>query len=263
MNNWQGKVIVITGASGGLGARIALDAAERGATPVLMARRMDQLENIQSEIKNKFQIDAWIYSLDVGNLVQVKNVFEQLFTQVSHVDVLINNAGFGIFEEFIQADINDIVTMFQTNVIGLMACTKAVLPHMMIRDKGHIINIASQAGKIATPKSSGYTATKHAVLGFSNSLRMELSKTNIHVTTVNPGPIETNFFSIADKSGNYVESVKRWLLSPELVSKKVITSIDKPVREINLPFLMNIGSKIYQMMPGFIEKVAASAFNKK
>lgn len=83
--------------------------------------------------------------------------------------------------------------MFDVNVLGLIACTQQVLPSMLATKGGHIINIASQAGKIATPKSSTYSATKHAVLGYSNSLRMEVAPQGVYITTVNPGPIETNF----------------------------------------------------------------------
>ena len=100
--------------------------------------------------------------------------------------------------------------------------------YMLKENKGHIINIASQAGKLATPKSSGYSASKHAVLGFTNSLRMELAKTDIYVTAVNPGPIQTNFFSIADQSGNYEKS-----------AEKTVNIIGKPKREVNLPKWMN------------------------
>ena len=102
---------------------------------------------------------------------------------------------------------------------------------------GHIINIASQAGKIATPKSSVYSATKHAVLGYTNSLRMELSDFQIKVTAVNPGPIGTDFFTIADESGTYAKSVQRYILKPEYVAKKVVDAMLTSTREINLPRL--------------------------
>ncbi|WP_143521289.1 SDR family NAD(P)-dependent oxidoreductase, partial [Pseudomonas sp. 2995-1] len=91
-----------------------------------------------------------------------------------------------VFDYVHTASIDQIKSMFDVNVFGSISCTKSVLPHMIEKGRGHIIFVASQAGKLATPKSSGYSATKHAVLGFANSLRMELSDTNIHVSTVNP-----------------------------------------------------------------------------
>lgn len=134
---------------------------------------------------------------------------------------------------------------------------------MKNRRSGHIINIASQAGKIATPKSSVYAATKHAVLGFTDSLRMEAEQHGIFVTAVNPGPIRTNFFHIADQSGEYVKNVERWMLSPEKVAKRVVSIMMTPTREVNMPRWMNIGSQLYRLFPSVVEKVGKRAFFKK
>ncbi|WHY70349.1 SDR family NAD(P)-dependent oxidoreductase [Fictibacillus enclensis] len=262
MNQVKDKVIVITGASGGLGAQVALDAARMGAHLVLIARNKEKLEHIKEKIKAEGNREPVIHQLDVGITEDVSRVFHEITSDLQ-IDVLINNAGFGIFDYFVDADLKDLSGMMQTNVIGLMACTQAVLPQMISRGSGHIINIASQAGKISTPKSSGYAASKHAVLGFSNGLRMEIAESGIHVTTVNPGPIETNFFSIADKSGSYEGNIKKWMLSPEYVSKKILSAVGRPVREINLPGWMNAGSKLYQMFPRLVEKLAGNAFKQK
>jgi uncharacterized protein len=149
------------------------------------------------------------------------------------------------------------------NVYGLVASTKMVLPAMMQRKKGHIINIASQAAKISTPKSSLYAATKHAVLGFTNSLRLEVKEHNIYVTSVNPGPMKTEFFTIADKEGNYIKNVGRWMLDPNKVAKIIVDSMLTSRREINLPGWMNAGSTLYQLMPKLVELLAGKAFFKK
>ena len=116
-----------------------------------------------------------------------------------------NNAGFGAFREAHEASMDEIKGMFDVNVVGLMACTSIVLPKMRERRFGHIINIASQAGKIATPKSSVLSATKHAVLGYTNSLRMELADFNVQVTSVNPGPIATNFLTLLMKKARMLK----------------------------------------------------------
>jgi uncharacterized protein len=153
--------------------------------------------------------------------------------------------------------------MFGVNVVGLIACTSMVLPMMRENRSGHIINIASQAGKIATPKSSIYSATKHAVLGYTNSLRMELSDLHITVTAVNPGPIETNFFNIADEEGTYVKSVERYMLKPEFVARKVVDAMLTGTREINLPRWMNAGSILFALFPRLFERVGKRVLNKK
>lgn len=263
MNKLTDKVIVITGASSGIGEQLAYLIAEKGAKPVLLARSLDKLEQISIHIEKKTGNKPVFYQLDVSDLEQVKEVFRAIQKQTGHIDVLVNNAGFGIFDTFHESNLNDVKGMFEVNVIGLMACIQAVLPDMLKRGSGHIINVASQAGKLATAKSSGYAASKHAVLGLTNSLRMETLGTGIHVTAVNPGPIKTNFFNHADKSGTYVKNVERYMLSPEYVARKIVQAIERPKREVNLPRWMNAGSVLYQLFPGLVEKVAGKALNKK
>ncbi|WP_417899782.1 SDR family oxidoreductase [Bacillus haimaensis] len=263
MAELKGKYIVITGASGGIGKALALEVAKRGATPVLLARSLDKLEQAANEIKMTTGISAPFYRLDVRSREDVDTAFEKVLEQIPAIDVLVNNAGFGIFDEVHTLSLDDMSEMFEVNVFGLIACTKKVLPAMLDQNSGHIINIASQAGKLATPKSSVYAATKHAVLGFTNSLRMELHDTDIHVTAVNPGPIRTNFFDKADTSGHYKKKVDKWMLDPDMVAKEIADAMFTNKREINLPGWMSIGSKLYQLFPGLVEKFAGKAFRQK
>lgn len=123
--------------------------------------------------------------------------------------------------------------------------------------------IGSMAGKVATPKAAVYGASKHSIIGFSNGLRQELKPYGIHVTTVNLGPMDTNFFDTADPSGRYRQASARYMLQPDKVARKVISSIGKKKREINLPRWMSIGSKVYQLVPGVAEKLLGGQFNKK
>lgn len=173
------------------------------------------------------------------------------------------SSGFGIFRAAHEVTIDQIKGMFDVNVVGLMACTSMCLQKMCERRSGHIINIASQAGKIATPKSSVYSASKHAVLGYTNALRMELADFNIQVTAVNPGPIATNFFTIADEKGTYVKNVQRVMLKPEYVAQKIVDSMLTKTREINLPRWMNMGSIVYVLFPRLFERIGKRAFNQK
>jgi short-subunit dehydrogenase len=258
-----GKNIVITGASGGIGAEIAKLCAASGANLVLLARSIDKLQQLQKELQQKGQAKVDVFQLDVSDTEKVQEVFGRIYEEIGQVDILVNNAGFGIFREAHAATMDEIKGMFNVNVIGLMACTSMCLPKMRERRFGHIINIASQAGKIATPKSSVYSATKHAVLGYTNSLRMELADYNIQVTSVNPGPIATNFFNIADEKGTYVKNVQRFMLKPEYVARKIVDSMLTKTREINLPRWMNMGSVIYVLFPRLFERLGKRAFNQK
>ncbi|EHL73816.1 MULTISPECIES: SDR family NAD(P)-dependent oxidoreductase [Bacillus] len=259
----HGKNVVITGASSGIGEQMAIKAAESGANLVLLARRVEKLEELKSFLESRYSNKVWIHSLDVSERENVEAVFSAIFAEAGKIDVLVNNAGFGIFEEAHLAKWGDIERMFAVNVLGLISCTQMVIEHMQKNRSGHIVNIASQAGKIATPKSSIYAATKHAVLGFSNSLRMELSTYGVFVTTVNPGPIATNFFEIADRSGTYVQNIQRFMLKPEKVAEKVVAAMLTNTREINLPRWMNAGSVFYTLFPRLVEKVGKNAFFKK
>jgi uncharacterized protein len=259
----KGRNIVITGASGGIGAEIAKLCAASGANLVLLARSLDKLQQLQASLLQKHQVKVDVFQLDVSDTVKVEQVFNEIFLTVGHVDILVNNAGFGVFREAHEVKIDEIKGMFEVNVVGLMACTSMVLPKMREQRFGHIINIASQAGKIATPKSSVYSATKHAVLGYTNALRMELSDFNVKVTSVNPGPIATNFFNIADEKGTYVKNVQKFMLQPEYVAGKVVASMLTNTREINLPRWMNMGSVVYVLFPRLFERIGKKAFNKK
>jgi uncharacterized protein len=258
-----GKHIVITGASTGVGEKMAYEVAKRGATPILLARSEEKLKEIASNIQSNYQVPCYYYRLDVSDLTAVESVFTHLFHELETVDVLVNNAGFGVFRNVEDIDLTEMKKMFEVNVFGLIACAKIALSHMAERKTGHIINIASQAGKIATPKSSVYAATKHAVLGFTNSLRMEAAQSGVYVTAVNPGPIKTNFFDIADTSGSYVKNVGRYMLDAEEVARRVVDIMLTPTREVNLPRWMNIGSKLYQLFPALVEKVGGKAFYQK
>jgi short-subunit dehydrogenase len=258
-----GKYIVITGASSGIGEKMAYKVARNGAIPILLARNVEKLAETAKIIEKEFKITCLYKRLDVSDLDSIKATFTDILAHIPRVDILVNNAGFGIFKEVTEATLDELKAMFDVNVFGLIACTKMVLPNMMDNHGGHIINIASQAGKLATPKSSFYSASKHAVLGFTNSLRMEVVKNNIFVSAVNPGPIKTNFFIIADESGTYVKNVEKWMLDPDDVAEKIVRMMLTSKRELNLPQWMNLGSKLYQLFPQFVEKMGGSAFDQK
>ncbi|WP_088035695.1 SDR family NAD(P)-dependent oxidoreductase [Evansella clarkii] len=261
--DWKNLTVVITGASRGIGQYAAFEVAKRGGIPVLLARSGEKLQAVSEAIKKETGITPFTFKLDVTNEQEVERVFNEISDEAGPVDALINNAGFGIFESVEEGSLDNFRAMFDVNLYGAVACTKAVLPQMRKRGSGHIIFIASLAGKLATPKSSGYSATKHALLGFANSLRMELDHSGIHVSVVNPGPVRTDFFHTADSTGEYRKNVEKFMLDPEKVALRLVNLIEKPKREVNLPFWMGLGAKLYQLFPGLTEAVAGSQFKKK
>ncbi|MCZ8519229.1 MULTISPECIES: SDR family NAD(P)-dependent oxidoreductase [Paenibacillus] len=257
--NWEGKIAVITGASSGLGALMAQKLAERGAVPVLMARSEAKLAETAKSIRGRHGIHV----LDVTSSEEVRRVMEGVLAEYGRIDVLINNAGYGVFDRFVDAPLEEFEGMMDVNYMGTVRCTKAVLPAMLGQGSGHIVNIASMAGKIGSAKSSGYSATKHAVLGLTNSLRQELVGTGVYLTAVNPGPIDTPFFDRADPGGGYVKNIKWFMLKPEVVVDRMLRAIERRTPEINLPWVGAAGVKMFQLFPGLFDRVAFKLLNKK
>ena len=153
--------------------------------------------------------------------------------------------------------------MFEVNTFALMNLSRIFGARMKRAGRGHIVNIVSMAGLIASSKSSLYSATKFAAIGFSNALRLELLPFGVYVTTVNPGPIKTAFFDQADPDGSYVKAVDKYMLEPDFVAGKIVKSFGKKKREMNLPGILNLAHKLYTLFPRIADKMAANMFNYK
>jgi len=211
-----------------------------------VAKKCEAFENVKTRV----------YSVDIGSQEQV----EHLLSSVKDIDILINGAGYGIMKDFSEFSDHDVVNMFDTNVIGTIQLTTEIAKRMREKKSGTIVTIASLAGKIATPKSSVYSATKFALIGYFNSLRLELKNDNVHVMTVNPGPAATNFFNIADEDKSYQKAMGGKTLTPKLVVSKIIKGIEQRKREVNLPFRLLVGVKISQLFPGLSDRILIRMF---
>jgi short-subunit dehydrogenase len=262
MNKLNDKVIVITGASSGIGRATAILSAKQGAVPVLLARSETALDALAQEIK----LDApntGFYTVDVTNSKQVSTVIQEIIAYYGKIDVLINNAGYGVFSFFTETPLEEIKGMMEVNYFGLVHCTKAVLPHMLEQRNGHIINVASVAGKLATPKSSGYSASKFAVIGLTQCLRQELKGTGVSVSSISPGPVQTPFFDRADATGRYKRNVESFMIKPELVAKKILGTIHTRSADVTIPTYMHAGVLLYHLFPKFFERFVSPRLNKK
>lgn len=263
MRDFTGKTIMITGGSSGIGEGLAYKLAECGSNLILLARSGDKLEEMKIKLERDYPITCTYYTVDLSDSSAWKSRLEEIKGNHETIDAMINNAGFGIFDSVEDTKYQDVEKMFQVNVLALIEGVRYFLPHFIKNKNGHIINIASFAGKIATPKSSGYSASKHAVIGFTNALRLEVENKGVLVTTVNLGPVRTNFFNIADPAGNYQDSVKRLMIEPEQVIDQIVKALFKKRREINLPKWMEFGSRLYHLFPGISESLLRNQFNKK
>ncbi|TBL81825.1 SDR family NAD(P)-dependent oxidoreductase [Paenibacillus thalictri] len=257
--NIAGKIAVVTGASSGIGALMAQVLAQKGALPILMARSEEKLRDVTAKIVEPHETHV----LDVTDAQQVEETMRKVTEKHGRIDILINNAGYGVFERFVDAPLTEFESMMDVNYMGVVRCTKAVLPGMIAAGSGHIVNIGSMAGKIGSAKSSGYSATKHAVLGMTNCLRQELVGTGVSISAVNPGPIDTPFFDRADPSGNYVKNVAWFMLKPQQVADRTIEAIERGIPEVNIPFTASFGVKLYQLFPRLFDGIAYKLLNKK
>ncbi|MFQ6730753.1 SDR family oxidoreductase [Virgibacillus tibetensis] len=259
----ENKKIIVTGASSGIGEKLVWHIAENGGIPIMIARSIDKLEAQQIILEKKLQVESFVYQADLQEETELEIVFKKILEEHTQLHGLINNAGVGFFDYIKDMDWQEVNQMYQLNVFAVMRTTKIMMAHFSQYNEGHIINIASQAGKIATPRSSVYASTKHAVLGFTNGLRLENTSTNIQVTTVNLGPVRTNFFTLADPEGSYQKNVNRYMLDPDRVAKKITAVLFTNKREVNLPSWMEFGSKLYHLFPSLMETILKKQFNKK
>ncbi|MDR0921155.1 MAG: SDR family oxidoreductase [Lactobacillales bacterium] len=257
------KVVLITGASSGLGEELAYAFAETGAILVLVARRIDELRRVQKNVRTLTKQKVFIYSLDLSQPSEIDTVVSSIEDNVGAVDVLVNNAGFGLFKEFLSIDDKVMREMFEVNVLGMISLTQKLAKKMLTKEQGHIINVASMAGKLASQKSTIYSATKFAVIGFSNALRLEFAPLGILVTTVNPGPIRTHFFDRADETGDYLKKIGSLALDPKKLAKEIVQSVGKNRREINRPMLMEGTAKFSALFPKLTDFLSLHVFNLK
>ncbi|MBW6479912.1 MAG: SDR family oxidoreductase [Bacteroidales bacterium] len=196
----QSKIVFITGASSGIGEACAIRFAREGYALILNARRKKRLDELARRLKNDFGVKVLKLVFDVRNKESVFSAIAALPEEWKNIDILINNAGLALgLSDLHEGDTQDWEQMIDTNVKGLLYVSKAVIPGMIERKKGHIINIGSIAGKETYLKGNVYCATKHAVDSLSKAMRMELLPHNIKVSLVNPGATQTEFSQVRFK----------------------------------------------------------------
>lgn len=239
------KTVFITGATSGIGKACAEIFAKNGYHLIINGRRQDKLQEIKNSLENKFNISIFCMPFDVGNKEEVFANINNLPTECREIDILINSAGLALGRELIDdADMSDWETMLNTNVNGLLYVTKAVLPYMIEKKKGHIINIGSIAGDQAYERGNVYCATKSAVDAISKAMRIDLLPHRIKVTNIKPGAVETEFAIVrfkgdAEKAGKTYEGFTP--LSPEDIADSIYYCASLPenvcINDLNITCL--------------------------
>jgi serine 3-dehydrogenase len=231
MTGFSGTVL-ITGASAGIGAACARAFAAAGARPILAARRGDRLEELAGELRAAHGTETHLITLDVRDAGVVAHAFGDLPDEWSEIDVLVNNAGLSRGLEPIQdGEMRDWEEMIDTNIKGLLYATRSIVPGMVERGRGHVINIGSTAGHEVYPGGAVYCATKHAENAITQGLRIDLLDTDVRVTTVDPGMVETNFSVVRfhgdrDRAAKVYEGMTP--LTPDDVADAVLWCATRP-----------------------------------
>lgn len=245
------KTVLITGATSGIGLALAKRLAKdyRVIATGRNARVLEELRELGIEG----------YCADLRDTKQL----DWLLSCIATPDILVFSAGVGKFHAAHETTDEDTAAMLETNVQVPMQLTARVLPEMIAREHGHLLYIGSQAGKVATPKTSVYAATKHALIGYTNAVRMEAAPFGIDVSVIHPGPIDTPFIELADSTGGYKQAMGSHLLSPDAVVQSVVETIERPRREVNLPKITGLTSRLYALAPSIVEVVGKPFFYKK
>ncbi|MES2405784.1 MAG: SDR family oxidoreductase [Pseudomonadota bacterium] len=228
-NNIEGKIVVITGASSGLGEATARHLSEQGATVVLGARRIDRINALAKELAGS-EDKAIAVQTDVTQSAQVQKLVDTAMEKYGRIDVMINNAGLMPHSPLDRLKIDDWDRMIDVNIKGVLYGIAAALPYMQKQKSGHIINVSSVAGHKVRPASAVYAATKHAVLALSEGLRQEVKPYNIRTTVISPGAIDTelpNSVTEADIADN-VRKIYEIAIPADSFARAVAFAISQP-----------------------------------
>ncbi len=232
MQSLKEKTVCITGASSGIGAACAEEFAKLGCNMLLIARRKERVDEFAKKLHSVHPIETHTVHLDVRNQKDVEIAFSSLSDEWKTIDILVNNAGLARgLSKLHEGRLEDWDEMIDTNVKGLLYVTRAVLPGMVQRNAGHIINIGSIAGHQTYPMGNVYSATKFAVVGITRSLRMDLLGTAVRVSSVDPGLVETEFSQVRFR-GDKERASKTYLgmtpLTPVDVADAVVFCATRP-----------------------------------
>jgi len=252
-----GKVVVITGASMGIGEAIAKEFIDRGANVVFSSRDLQRTEAARQRVGGLERSIA--VACDVTKWADIANLLAQALSRFQRVDVWVNNAGYGLMDSVESMNMRECRRMFDTNLFGTIDAMQLVIPVMKKQSSGTIINIASTAGHIAVPFMAAYCATKHAMRAIGNAARVELRGTGVNVLTVCPGYISTDFSVNAVKGKVQLRlgaAVKR-RITADRVARAVVRGYLRGKREVSVPWRDHIVIKLYENLPSVVDYAMA------
>ena len=258
--DFKNKVVLITGASSGIGKQTAIEFARHGSTIILVARRRNKLEEVEQELK-KFDVTTFICECDISKKEQVEIMSKEVIQKFNSVDILVNNAGFAIYGSVSDLSINDIESQMETNYFGMIYCVKNFLPLMIEKKSGHIVNVASVAASFGLPGIASYCASKFAMLGFSEGLKHELSGSGVGITVVSPIMVKTDFFE--HPSFEKMPKYSPTSLNATTVAKAILKAADSSRLEIIVPSVVRGAVWAKHTFPYFINPILGKSFKKQ
>jgi len=259
--DFKNKVVLITGASSGIGKQTAIEFAKLGSSIILVARRKNKLEQVENELK-QFNVNTLVCACDVSKKDQVEELSKIVLQKFDSVDILVNNAGFAIYGLVSDLSINEIESQMETNYFGMIYCVKNFLPLMLKKKSGHIVNVASVGASFSVPGVSSYCATKFAMLGFSEGLKHELYGTGVGLTVVSPIMVRTPLFEHPSFT-NFSKFSTGVSLSSETVAKTIIKASNSSRLEIVVPSVARAAIWFKQTFPFLINPIIGRIFRKQ
>ncbi len=259
----KGKVVVVTGASSGIGEATARQFGREGAKVVLAARRVDKLEALANEIGGMGTgAEVLVVQADLSKLEDIQSLIQKTLDKFGRIDVLVNNAGFGRLDWLEKLEpVKDIQGQFDVNVMGVIQTTRQALPVMIKQRSGHIIQMCSMAGLVGTPTYTIYSACKHAVHGFSEALRREVKPWGIDVSMVYPGGVTTEFGSHAGIKRKTKATTPRFmLLTADDVGRAVVSLVRRPRAMWIIPWLWTFTMWMNRSFNWFVDYTTITRF---
>ena len=257
---FKDKVVLITGASSGIGRASAIQFAKKGASVILVARNKEKLVQADRDLK-KFNVSTLVCECDISNKTQVKKMSRIVLEKYESVDILVNNAGFAIYGSVSNLTTEEIESQMATNYFGMVYCIKNFLPLMIKKKSGHVVNVASVAGSFGLPGIASYCASKFAMLGFSEGLKHELKGTGVGITVVSPIMVRTSFFD--HSSFENMPKYSPTSLSAETVANAILKASHSPRLEIIVPSVVRVAVWMKNTFPYLINPILGSTFKKQ
>ncbi|MDZ4676398.1 MAG: SDR family NAD(P)-dependent oxidoreductase [Oligoflexia bacterium] len=256
----KGNLSVISGASRGIGAALAKEMAHQGGRIVILARSLSDLEKVAGEIKSKALSSnlpapaIYIYAVDLSDAKATEVTAQKIISEIGVPDILINNAGAGKFRCIDETTSDEVVQMMALPYFAAFYLTRAFLPAMLSKKSGHIVNMTSPSSVVPFAGSTGYSAARWAMRGFTEALRGDLRGTGIRVTLAMPGKVDSSYWEANSGSEDRVPSISKLIptLTEEKTAKIIARGIEWNCREIIAPFMVQVFYVLYRLFPRFV-----------